>query len=158
MTIESVDKLQLSSMFATIDLKTVNQLTLTSNNDAISIDDLGTATGRKTFGSLKIGKLRKGFSLDGQNADVSFKEISATVETIKIDDQFGKLTIPVEGLSGFSFHFDGMFATVRSSLPRKQVGDPNQFNHTEFTIDKGAGGGKFPLIDLHCNNCQVDLE
>lgn len=158
LTIGTVDILQLGSAFSSIDLTTVNQLKLTSNNDALAIADLGEATGRKTFGSFRIGKLRKGFSLVGQNADVSIREISATVDTIKIDDQFAQLHIPVDGIPGFSLHFEGSFATVKTSLPSKPVGDRTELNHTEFTINKGTSGGKFPMVNLHCNNCEVDLE
>jgi len=158
LTIGTVDILQLGSMFSNIDLTTVNQLKLTSNNDAIEITDLGEATGRKTFGSFRIGKLRKGFSLVGQNADVSIREIAATLENLKVEDQFAQLHIPIDGIPGFSLHFEGMFATVKSGLPRKPAGNRNELNHTEFTMDKGAAGGKWPVISLSCNNCEVDLE
>ncbi len=158
MTIGTVENMQLGSQFSHIELTTVNRLTLTSNNDELSIAELGEAAGRKTFGSFKIGKLKKGFSLLGQNADVSFREIASTVDTLKIKDQFANLHLPVDGLPAFSLSFEGDFAHVRTSLPRKVDDDRNEMNHYEFTISKGIGSGKFPTFSLHCNNCEVDLE
>jgi hypothetical protein len=150
--------LELGSMFSTIAVAIVNRLTLTSNNDDFSIADLGVGGGHKSFGSLRIGKLRNGFTLRGENADISFEAIETTVDSVKIDDQFGKLYIPVKGLVNYSVHFEGKFASVKSDFHLKPDRSETEFGDQRFTVKEGKGQENATALSLHCDNCEIDFK
>jgi hypothetical protein len=148
--------LELQSNFSNITLPTVNSLDFNSGNDTYSITDLGEAKGHKTFGSMQIGKLRKGFSLLGQNTDIAFEEISATVDTVRIDNHFSKVHLPVKGISNFRVRFEGAFSKVIADFQRNSGPDENNYNNKlQFTARVGPDQGKGPIFDVHCDNCEV---
>jgi hypothetical protein len=149
--------LRLESSFSNITFTTVDQLTFNSSSDDYSIDGLGAASGHKFFGSMKIGKLRKNFSLFGSSADISFQEIAASADTMKIDDRFAKLHIPVKSLLNFAVSFEGRFTKVESDFHRNPTNGETGFGNEKFTAREGAGQGKVAEMDIHCDNCEVDF-
>ena len=104
--------LDLDSEGSEIDYEGGDQLYLRSHSDRITVDEIGKVGGRKLYGDLRIGKLNTELDIEGTNADIKVRNITATVERIKINDRYADLRIPVKNITNFEVLFKGENSTV----------------------------------------------
>lgn len=111
-TAGSIQSLDLDSKGSEIDYEGGRQLYIRSQNDRITLDEVGKVGGRKLYGDLRIGKLNTELDIEGTNADIKIRNITATVEKVKINDRYADLRIPVKNLTNFDVLFKGENSTV----------------------------------------------
>jgi hypothetical protein len=112
LTAGSIQTVDLDSKSSEIDYEGGQQLYLRSQSDRIIVDEIARVDGRKMYGDLRIGKLLKSIDIEGTNADIKIRTITADVESIKINDKYADLRLPVKSTPNFQVVFEGDNSTV----------------------------------------------
>ena len=111
-TAAAMRTVDLDSKSSEIDYEGGDQLYLRSQSDRIIVDDIARVDGRKTYGDLRIGKLRKAIDIEGTNADIKIRTITVDVESVKINDKYADLRLPLKNTLNFDVAFKGDNSTV----------------------------------------------
>ena len=180
LTIKDIDNIDLDTKYSTVDIASVNKLSLASTNDDYDIDELGSFQGEKNYGNFRISKLNKSFELDGTNTNVKVRSISASLETIKIDNKYADLRFPMRNVRSYTINYIGAYSNVFGNFEKKpytgkafktssvkqtveekmrgmndNLGDDDNSNN-KFSASVGDGRGT--EIDMRCQNCTVDFK
>jgi hypothetical protein len=170
--IRSVD---LDSKSSEIDYEGGEQLYLRSQSDRIIVDEIGRVDGRKMYGDLRIGKLLKGIDIEGTNADIKIRTITADVESVKINDKYADLRLPVKGTPNFQVTFKGDNSTVfapfetqgtteveltlepvNTSELRSELTSGAGYNYTQKATHGGLSQEKFDELRLEVLKAPAD--
>jgi hypothetical protein len=92
-----------------IEIETTGDLKLTSNNDEIDIDDAGSVSGLKNYGSLRINQLQKSLQIEGLNSDIKLRTINSSVDQIKIFNRNADLRLPIRELKDYMVEIKGSY-------------------------------------------------
>ncbi|MET0465744.1 MAG: hypothetical protein ABW007_21460 [Chitinophagaceae bacterium] len=111
-TAGAIRLVDLDSKSSEIDYEGGEQLYLRSQSDRIIVDEIARVDGRKMYGDLRIGKLLKSIDIEGTNADIKIRTITADVESVKINDKYADLRLPVKSTPNFLVAFKGDNSTV----------------------------------------------
>jgi hypothetical protein len=85
---------------------------LRSQSDRITIDEISKIDGRKLYGDLRIGKLKQSIDIEGANADIKIRHLTPEVESIKLNNKYADLRLPVKQLTNYTVNFTGSNSTV----------------------------------------------
>jgi hypothetical protein len=118
---KDADDLDLDTKYATIEAGSVKKLMIRSTNDEYEMEEVGSLTCRKNYGNLRITKLLKSMELDGTNADVKIRNISEGVETIKINNKYADIRLPMRNVKNYTVAYQGPYSTVYSNFEKKPV-------------------------------------
>ncbi len=144
-TAKNIDRLDIDSKYAAIEMASLKDATIRSTNDDYDIDEAGSLQGRKAYGSLRINTLKKSLDVDGANADIKLRNIATSTESIKINNKYADLRLPVRDLKAFSVDMQGKYNTVYASFEKKPVIDADQSssatgNKTDSLVGNGSRG------------------
>jgi hypothetical protein len=109
---------------------------LRSQGDRINIDEIGKIDGRKLYGDLRIGKLKKSIDIEGANADIKIRHLMPEVEQIKVNNKYADLRLPVKQLSNYTVTFYGGNSTVFA--PFEKIPAPVETLKLKPTEGEGA--------------------
>lgn len=118
-TAKDCGKLELDTKYSNVDLASVDDLDLVSTNDEYELEEVGALHGRKSYGNIRINKLTAGFEMDGTNADIKVKNIAQSVKSIKIDDKYANLRLPLKNVTNYSIDYAGQYSTVFGNFEKK---------------------------------------
>ncbi|OYY21522.1 MAG: hypothetical protein B7Y69_08680, partial [Sphingobacteriia bacterium 35-40-8] len=184
---KDANELDLDTKYATVEAGMVKKITLRSTNDEYEIEEVGSLQGRKNYGNLRITKLHNSFELDGTNADIKVRNITASLESIKINNKYADIRLPMREVKNYSVTYLGAYSTVYAGFEKKPVivekealtksGNAKEDGLAENlrsinrslarSMDNGdsdshftasVGDGKGPKLDLKCQNCTVDFK
>ncbi len=183
---KDADDLDLDTKYATIEAGTVKKINIRSINDEYELEDVGSLQGRKNYGNLRITKLNTALELDGTNADVKIRNIAASLESIKINNKYADIRLPMRNVKSYAVTYLGTYSTVYAGFEKKAVIEKETPVKTGNTKEDGladnlrsinrsiarAGGdgdadshftatvgdGKGAKLDLKCQNCTVDFK
>ncbi len=176
LSVKNVQDLSLDTKYSTIDIETAEKLNLISTNDEYEIEEVGSLQAQKNYGNLRIVKLTKSLDVQGINADVKVRNITAFVTAIKFDDKYANLLLPLRNIKSYTINYIGPNSTVygnfektaytgkafkASSFDEKFGNDNGQANDDTVSNSKfsaSVGTGKGAAIDLKCQNCTVDFK
>ena len=173
LNIKNVQELSLDTKYSTIDIETADRLNLTSTDDEYEIEEVGSLQAQKNYGNLRIVKLTKSLDIKGVNAEVKIRNIASSVETIKFDDQYANLLLPLRNLKSYTINYIGPNSTVTGNFEMKPYTGKafkNSSFDEKFGNDGGddavssskfsatVGNGKGAAIDMKCQNCTVDFK
>lgn len=184
---KDANELDLDTKYATVEAAMVKKITLRSTNDEYEIEEVGSLQGRKNYGNLRITKLHNSFELDGTNADVKVRNITASLESIKINNKYADIRLPMREVKNYSVTYLGAYSTVYAGFEKKPVivekeiltksGNAKEDGLAENlrSINRSlarstgdgdsdghftasVGDGKGAKLDLKCQNCTVDFK
>lgn len=184
---KDANELDLDTKYATIEAGMVKKITLRSTNDEYEIEEVGSLQGRKNYGNLRITKLLNSFELDGTNADIKVRNITASLESIKINNKYADIRLPMREVKNYSVTYLGAYSTVYAGFEKKPVliekepltksGNAKEDGLAENlrSINRSlarstgdgdsdghftatVGDGKGAKLDLKCQNCTVDFK
>jgi len=184
---KDANELDLDTKYATVEAGMVKKITLRSTNDEYEIEEVGSLQGRKNYGNLRITKLHNSFELDGTNADVKVRNITASLESIKINNKYADIRLPMREVKNYSVTYLGAYSTVYAGFEKKPVivekealtksGNAKEDGLAENlrSINRSlarstgdgdsdghftatVGDGKGAKLDLKCQNCTVDFK
>jgi hypothetical protein len=183
--LKDIEDLDIDTKYSTIEVASVQKVNLISTNDEYEFDEVGVLQGRKNYGNLRITKLTKSIDLDGTNADVKVRNILAGVETIKFNNKYADIRLPLKNLKNYTVTYVGPYSNVYANFDRKPLvvkddksddavskevdkavknamriaekfGDTSNSTDNKFTAT--VGDGKGTKIDMKCQNCTVDFK
>lgn len=131
---KDAEDLDLDTKYATIEAGSVKKLMIRSTNDEYEMEEVGSITCRKNYGNLRITKLLKSMELDGTNADVKIRNIGESVETIKINNKYADIRLPMRNVKNYSVAYQGAYSTVYANFEKKPVEEKEE---TKATPKKG---------------------
>jgi hypothetical protein len=128
---KDADDLDLDTKYASIEAGTIKKLILRSTNDEYEIEEVGTLQGRKNYGNLRITKLNNSLDLDGTNADIKVRNIAATLESIRINNKYADIRLPMRNVKNYSVAYQGAYSTVYAGFDKKPVEEKTSTAKTE---------------------------
>lgn len=183
---KDADELDLDTKYATIEAGMVKKINIRSINDEYELEEVGSLQGRKNYGNLRITKLNTAFDLEGTNADVKVRNIAASLESIKINNKYADIRLPMRNVKSYAVTYLGAYSTVYAGFEKKAVIEKETPVKTGNSKEDGladnlrtinrsfarAGGdmdsdshftasvgdGKGAKLDLKCQNCTVDFK
>ncbi len=183
---KDADDLDLDTKYATIEVGTVKKLTIRSTNDEYEIEEVGTMLCRKNYGNLRITKLNSSMEIDGTNADLKIRNIAAGLESIKINNKYADIRLPMHNVKNYTVIYLGAYSTIYANFEKKLVADKEEAksNSSEEKINSQlrsinrsigktlfeersdadhhftatVGDGKGAKLDIKCQNCTVDFK
>lgn len=185
LTAGTIDELDLDSKYCTIEIASAKKMTIRSTNDEYELDEVGEFKGRKNYGNLRINKLNQSLEIDGTNADVKIRNVSASVNLVKIDNKYADIRLPLRNTKNYTINFSGAYASVYGTFEKKPLkvegtSDAEFFKESkDATIRYGTrswsnnstdncdcdyrftavvGDGKGTKLNLKCQNCTVDFK
>jgi hypothetical protein len=175
--LKDIEELDIDTKYSTIEVASVQKVNLISTNDEYEFDEVGALQGRKNYGNLRINKLTKGIELDGTNADVKVRNILAGVETIKFNNKYADIRLPLRNLKSYTVNYIGPYSNVYANFEKKPLvikedkegGLATTLRNIQREVESAAGGndsnftatvgdGKGTKIDMKCQNCTVDFK
>jgi hypothetical protein len=171
-TLAGADELDIDSKYATIEVGSSKKITMRSTNDEYELEEVGSLSGRKNYGNLRITKLNTSLEMDGTNADIKVRNVGASLENITLDNKYADIRIPLRNVKSYIVDFTGPYSTVYGNFEKKfkvdtmkETGNTSlaqiyqlaaeSNNPSSFTAKMGDGGAK---LVLKCQNCTVDLK
>ncbi len=123
---KDADDLDLDTKYATVEASAVKKLMIRSTNDEYEMEEVGSITCRKNYGNLRITKLLNSMELDGTNADVKIRNIGDAVESIKINNKYADIRLPMRNVKNYSVAYQGAYSTVYASFDKKPVAEKDE--------------------------------
>lgn len=184
---KDAEDLDLDTKYATVEAGTVKKINIRSINDEYELEDVSSLQGRKNYGNLRITKLNSSMDLEGTNADVKVRNIAASLESIKINNKYADIRLPMRNVKSYSVSYLGAYSTVYAGFEKKPViveketltksGNAKEDGLAENlrSINRSlarstgdgdldghftatVGDGKGAKLDLKCQNCTVDFK
>lgn len=179
---KEVGEIDLDTKYSTVDIASANKINLVSTNDDYDIEEVSDIQGQKNYGNLRISKLNKSIEMDGTNADIKVRSISPSTETIKFDNKYADIRLPLRNVKNYTINYIGAYSTVYGNFEKKPYtgkafkmssslketlaekmkalnestnGDDDNSNN-KFSASVGDGRGT--EIDMRCQNCTVDFK
>lgn len=123
---KDADDLDLDTKYATIEAGSVKKLMVRSTNDEYEMEEVGSITCRKNYGNLRITKLNTSFDFDGTNADIKIRNIGSGLESIKINNKYADIRLPMRNVKNYNVTYLGAYSTVYASFEKKPVFDKEE--------------------------------
>ncbi len=118
---KNIDNLDIDSKNSNVEMATVKKLMIRSTSDEYEMEDVTELHGRKNYGNLRITRLNGQFELDGVNADIRIKNVSAAVTSIKVDNKYADIRIPLRNTKNYFIDFTGLYSSVYGDFEKKPV-------------------------------------
>jgi hypothetical protein len=128
---KDADDLDLDTKYASIEAGSVKKIMIRSTNDEYEMEEVGSITCRKNYGNLRITKLLNSMELDGTNADVKIRNIGDAVESIKINNKYADIRLPMRNVKNYSVAYQGAYSTVYANFEKKPVAEKEESKATE---------------------------
>lgn len=125
----NINDLDIDSKSSTIEMATVQKAVIRSTSDEIEMEEAGDISGRKNYGNLRITRLTKSIDLEGANADIKIRNISASVNNIKLNDRYADIRLPMGEIKNYSIDFTGSYSSVYGNFEKKAVVDTTAANN-----------------------------
>jgi hypothetical protein len=121
--IKSINDGTVTSTYSTAEIETINNLNLNSTSDEIEIDEAKQINGTKNYGSLRINRLTTGINLAGQNSDIKIRNISSSVDLVKISNRNAELRLPVRDLKAYNVEVKGRYNNLLAGFVQDMLED-----------------------------------
>ncbi len=154
LTINNLNKGELDTKYSNVEIAAVKTISFSSTNDEYELDEAADVKGTKNYGNFRIGKLTGAIEMMGTNADIKIRNVAASVTSIKFDDKYADIKVPLKSLKNYSVKFAGAYSTVYANfdIVNREGGDDN------FKFVANVGNGTSTKIEMKCINCTVDIK
>lgn len=153
------EKLRINSKYSNVSVKNTGTVSMKSYSDHYNIDRAKNISGSKSFGQFNILRLDNSITLDGASADLRISKIDAAVKTIKVDNKYADVRLPVERLPNYSLQFNGTYSNIFTTHDTLKTGATDSLKAANPVFTKIAGDLKkeFTELIVQCNSCSVDF-
>jgi hypothetical protein len=155
-TANNTGEMDLDTKYSSIELNSVKNLSFISTNDEYEIDEAGEIKGRKNYGNFRIDKLSNTLELDGTNADIKIRNLSSSLSSIKVNDKYADLRLPLKNVKNYAFEVTGTYNTVYSFSDADGNKDDTGLENAK--VKGTAGDGNGAKINIKCQNCTIDFK
>lgn len=138
-TAGNIKELDIDSKYSTVEFDNGTNMIIRSQNDNYTIESLDKLEGRKSYGTFRLNKLAKSFNLEGQNADIRIKNMTAEVDYVKLNDRYADIRLPVKDLKNYEVNFEGRYSTVFGPFEKHVSEQTNIIDKNTKDISKDLG-------------------
>jgi len=154
----NINKLIIDSRYSTVTFKNSGVIDITSVSDQYTMAQAGTLTVNKNFGKLNIAELRNSIDFTGASADMNIGEINASAKSIKINNKYADVKLPVKQLNNYTVQFDGNYSKVFTPFETEtETNNGRRTTNTNFTKTVGNVKKDFTAFAVNCISCSVDF-
>lgn len=114
-SLKELSKGVLAGRYNTIEIEKAGDIKLSSNSDDMDIDNAGSLSGVKNYGSLLVNTSGN-IDLEGINSNIKLRSILPSAGTVRIVNRNADLRLPVQDLKNYSIEIQGSFNTLFSSF------------------------------------------
>lgn len=144
------ERIEISSTNSIVNAEDIRTMTINSTNDTYEVQELGSATGEKKYGQFEITSLKDSLNITGMNADIKVRSIFSTVRSIKINNKYGEMRLPIRLLKNWTLDVAGANTSISAPFKLKE--------NTDKTQTAGAGTQtNSTKLQLKCNDCNIDF-
>lgn len=144
---QNINDLDMDSKSSTIEYEKGNYLYMRSQADEYTIASIDKIDGRKVYGSIKIDQLNTSFDIEGNNADIKFRNISPEVTLIKINNRYADVRLPVKTLKNYYVDFIGNYSTVFAPFQKEVVKEEEKKEGDATTTSTSKEKDSYIVID-----------
>jgi hypothetical protein len=155
-----IDTLAIRSQMAELDSRQIKRLIVSSSSsDNYSIDIIGYTEIKKQFGSLHIGTLQEGATVDCSNTDIIIREVPRQVNRLSIQDRYAVVYVGLSMLDHLDLSVKGASSTlsVPDSVMLADAGRPDQ-GGLQFRSGSGRNTGRPTVVSIDCPACSINLQ
>jgi|GEM_PF-2327892 len=153
-----INKLVIDSRYSTVTFQNSGVIDMTSVSDQYTMAQAGTLTVNKNFGKLNIAELRNSIEFTGASADMNIGEINASAKSIKINNKYADVKLPVKQLNNYTVQFDGNYSKVFTPFETEtETNNGRRATNTNFTKTVGNVKKDFTAFAVNCISCSVDF-
>ena len=120
-TAKNVGDLDIDTKYATVELAAAKKVVMRSTNDEYELEDVEDIRGRKNYGNMRITRLSGSFDLEGSNADIKIRNLGANVSSIKVNNKYADIRIPLRETKSYAINFSGAYSSVYGNFEKKAV-------------------------------------
>lgn len=120
-TANNIDDLDIDSKYSTIEMASAKKIKMVSTNDEFEVEDVADIRGRKNYGNLRITRLTGSLEVDGSNADIKIRNVGNNVKSIKVDNRYADIRIPLRETKNYTVDFLGGYSTVYADFEKKAL-------------------------------------
>lgn len=120
-TANNIDDLDIDSKYSTIEMASAKKIKMISTNDEFEVEDVTDIRGRKNYGNLRITRLTGSLEVDGSNADIKVRNVGNNVKSIKVDNRYADIRIPLRETKNYTVDFLGGYSTVYADFEKKAL-------------------------------------
>lgn len=120
-TANNIDDLDIDSKYSTIEMASAKKIKMISTNDEFEVEDVADIRGRKNYGNLRITRLTGSLEVDGSNADIKIRNVGNNVKSIKVDNRYADIRIPLRETKNYTVDFLGSYSTVYADFEKKAL-------------------------------------
>lgn len=120
-TANNIDDLDIDSKYSTIEMASAKKIKMISTNDEFEVEDVADLRGRKNYGNLRITRLTGSLEVDGSNADIKIRNVGSNVKSIKVDNRYADIRIPLRDTKNYTVDFLGGYSTVYADFEKKAL-------------------------------------
>ncbi|HVZ26499.1 MAG TPA: hypothetical protein VG842_10610, partial [Sediminibacterium sp.] len=128
--------LDIDSKSSTVEMASAAEATIRSTNDEYELEEVGTISGRKYYGNLRITKLNKSIDLEGANADIKIRRLAPEVSLVKINDRYADVRIPLNNIKNYAVDFKGSYSAVYADFEKIPLTVNNDVQPTITSVGK----------------------
>lgn len=144
------ERIEISSTNSIVNAAEIKTMTINSTNDKYEVQELGSAAGEKKYGQFEITSLKDSLDITGMNADIKVRSIFSTVRSIKINNKYGEMRLPIRLLKNWTLDVAGANTSISAPFKLKE--------NTDKTQTAGAGTQtNSTKLQLKCNDCNIDF-
>ncbi|WP_139366927.1 DUF4097 domain-containing protein [Sediminibacterium ginsengisoli] len=118
-TAKNVGDLDIDTKYATVELAAAKKVVMRSTNDEYELEDVEDIRGRKNYGNMRITRLNGSFDLEGSNADIKIRNLGANVSSIKVNNKYADIRIPLRETKSYAINFSGAYSSVYGNFEKK---------------------------------------
>lgn len=133
---QKIGNLDIDSKNSTVEMASAAEATIRSTNDEYELEEVGTMSGRKYYGNLRITKLNKSIDLQGANADIKIRRLAPDVSLVKINDRYADVRIPLNNIKNYSVDFKGGYSAVYADFEKVPLTVSNDVQPTITSVGK----------------------
>lgn len=165
LSIGTLGDVELETKYSTVEVFNSRKIIFKSTNDDYELENVTAIECTKNYGSLRINTLTESFQMEGTNADVKIKTISAELKSIWVDNKYADLRMPLKNIKNFTVNFEGTYSNIYKNYESNKVYAYDNSNsristgdaqNSKYSAIVGTGNGS--KIDIHCQNCTVDFK
>jgi hypothetical protein len=136
-----IDVLSADTKYSNVEITSLGKGTIKSVSDDYDLDAVSTIQGRKNYGSLRIGSLKKSIDMEGSSSDIKIRTLETSIEEVKINSAYSDIRVPADNLKNYSVDMQGKYNTVYASFDKIPVDDEVK-TATDTKGEKGEKGDK----------------
>lgn len=154
-----IDTFKINSRYSTVTFDNSRVIDITSISDQYQMNRVGSMTVNKAFGKLSLAYLSNSIVFTGSSSDLNIGAINSSASTVKIDNKYADMKLPLTSLENYSLNFDGKYSSVFTPFEKVRINAADSMHRASanFTRTAGSLNKNYTAFNVSCVSCSVDF-